>query len=137
MVLRSERRDAISKKRASSPGDFLGFDVGEVLLVAGGCMKSSVDPAIIAEIWSVIQERAKNPSQESYTSRLLADPKGIDKVLEKVGEESTEFIIAAKNGVKERTVEEASDLLFHLLVALRAADIDLSDVMQELKRRRK
>jgi phosphoribosyl-ATP pyrophosphohydrolase len=100
-------------------------------------MRSSVDPAIIAEIWSVIQERAKNPSQESYTSGLLADPKGLDKVLEKVGEESTEFIIAAKNGVKERTVEEASDLLFHLLVALRAADIELSDVMQELKRRRR
>jgi phosphoribosyl-ATP pyrophosphohydrolase len=100
-------------------------------------MKSSVDPAIIAEIWFVIQERAKNPSKESYTSRLLADPKGIDKVLEKVGEESTEFIIAAKNGVEERTVEEASDLLFHILVALRAADIDLSDVMEELKRRRR
>jgi phosphoribosyl-ATP pyrophosphohydrolase len=100
-------------------------------------MKGSVDTAIIAEIWSVIKERAKNPSQESYTSRLLADNKGIDKVLEKVGEESTEFIIAVKNGVKERTVEEASDLLFHLLVALRAADIDLSDVIQELKRRRR
>lgn len=100
-------------------------------------MKGSVDPAIIAEIWRVIQERAENPSQESYISRLLADTKGIDKVLEKVGEESTEFILAAKNGVKERTVEEASDLLFHLLVALRAADIDLSDVMRELKLRRK
>ncbi|MGA2913566.1 MAG: phosphoribosyl-ATP diphosphatase [Methanoregula sp.] len=100
-------------------------------------MKGSGDTAIIAEIWSVIQERAKNPSEESYTSRLLADNKGIDKVLEKVGEESTEFIIAAKNGVKERTVEEASDLLFHLLVALRAADIDLSDVMRELKLRRR
>jgi phosphoribosyl-ATP pyrophosphohydrolase len=100
-------------------------------------MKDAVDPAIIAEIWSVIQERAKNPSQESYTSRLLADDKGIDKVLEKVGEESTEFIIAAKNGVNERTVKEASDLIFHLLVALRASDIDLSDVMQELERRRK
>ncbi|HJX56753.1 MAG TPA: phosphoribosyl-ATP diphosphatase [Methanoregula sp.] len=100
-------------------------------------MKGSIDPAIIAEIWSVIQERAENPSEESYTSRLLADIKGIDKVLEKVGEESTEFILAAKNGVKERTVEEAADLLFHLLVALRAADIDLSEVMQELKQRRK
>jgi phosphoribosyl-ATP pyrophosphohydrolase len=100
-------------------------------------MKDAVDPAIIAEIWSVIQERVKNPSQESYTSRLLADDKGIDKVLEKVGEESTEFIIAAKNGVNERTVKEASDLIFHLLVALRASDIDLSDVMQELERRRK
>jgi len=100
-------------------------------------MKTGVDPAIIAEIWSVIHERAENPSYESYTSRLLADTKGIDKVLEKVGEESTEFILAAKNGVNERTVEEAADLLFHILVALRAADIDLSDVMQELKRRRK
>jgi phosphoribosyl-ATP pyrophosphohydrolase len=100
-------------------------------------MKGGVDPTIIAEIWSVIQERAENPSEESYTSRLLADAKGIDKVLEKVGEESTEFILAAKNGVKERTIEEASDLLFHLLVALRAADIDLSEVMQELNRRRK
>lgn len=100
-------------------------------------MNPGVDTAVIAEIWSVIQERAKNPSQESYTSRLLADAKGIDKVLEKVGEESTEFIIAAKNKKKERTVEEASDLLFHLLVALYAAEIDLPDVMKELERRRR
>lgn len=100
-------------------------------------MKDSVDPAIISEIWTVIQERAKFPSRESYTSRLLMDPKGVDKVLEKVGEESTEFILAVKNGVKERTVEEASDLIFHLLVALRAAGIDLSDVMRELEKRRK
>jgi phosphoribosyl-ATP pyrophosphohydrolase len=100
-------------------------------------MKDTVDPAIIAGIWSVIQERAKNPSKESYTSRLLTDEKGIDKVLEKVGEESTEFIIAAKNGMNERTVEEAADLIFHLLVALRASDIDLSAVMQELEQRRK
>jgi phosphoribosyl-ATP pyrophosphohydrolase len=100
-------------------------------------MKRSVDPAIISEIWSVIQKRAASPSAESYTSRLLTDPKGIDKVLEKVGEESTEFIIAAKNGISERTTEEASDLIFHLLVALCAAEIDLSDVMQELQKRRK
>ena len=58
-------------------------------------MKSAVDPAILSEIWTVIQERACTPSDESYTRRLLTDPKGIDKVLEKVGEESTEFIIAA------------------------------------------
>jgi phosphoribosyl-ATP pyrophosphohydrolase len=100
-------------------------------------MKNMVDTAVIATIWSVIEERAENPSQASYTSRLLTDEKGIDKVLEKVGEESTEFIIAAKNGVNERTIQEASDLIFHLLVALRATDIDLSDVMQELNRRRK
>jgi phosphoribosyl-ATP pyrophosphohydrolase len=100
-------------------------------------MKDCVDTAFIAEIWSIIEERSKNPSQESYTSRLLTDEKGIDKVLEKVGEESIEFIIAAKNGLNDRTVEEASDLIFHLLVALRASGIDLSDVMHELERRRK
>jgi phosphoribosyl-ATP pyrophosphohydrolase len=100
-------------------------------------MKEYVDTAIIAEIWSVIEERAKNPSPESYTSQLLTDKKGIDKVLEKVGEESIEFIIAAKNGLNDRTVEEASDLIFHFLVALRASGVDLSDVMHELERRRK
>ncbi|MFA4875965.1 MAG: phosphoribosyl-ATP diphosphatase [Methanoregula sp.] len=100
-------------------------------------MTNPVDPKVIAEIWEVICERAAHPSEESYTSRLLNDKKGIDKVLEKVGEESTEFILAVKNGVDERTVEEASDLLFHLLVALRAADVDLADVMRELANRRK
>ena len=100
-------------------------------------MIRTVDPKMISEIWAVICERAENPKPESYTTRLLTDPKGIDKVLEKVGEESTEFILAIKNGVNERTVEETADLLFHILVALRAANIDLNDVMRELEYRRK
>lgn len=99
-------------------------------------MKKKVDPRILADIWDVICSRAENPAPDSYTSRLLTDRKGIDKVLEKVGEESTEFILAAKNGIPERTVEETSDLLFHILVALRAADIEFSDVIAELERRR-
>ncbi len=100
-------------------------------------MIRTVDPRVVAEIWAVICERADTPKPESYTTRLLTDPKGIDKVLEKVGEESTEFILAIKNGVNERTVEETADLLFHILVALRAAEIDLNDVMRELEHRRK
>jgi phosphoribosyl-ATP pyrophosphohydrolase len=99
-------------------------------------MNRKVDPAILAELWDVICSRADHPTPDSYTSRLLTDKKGIDKVLEKVGEESTEFILAVKNGVPERTIEETSDLLFHILVALRAADIDLADVIAELERRR-
>lgn len=98
---------------------------------------TEVNTEIIARLWEIICERADNPREGSYTSRLLTDEKGIDKVLEKVGEESTEFIIAVKNGVPERTSSEAADLLFHLLVALRAADVDLSDVMAELEHRRK
>lgn len=100
-------------------------------------MKKPVNPDVIAELWAVIDDRADHPSEASYTSRLLCDPKGIDKVLEKVGEEATEFIIAVKNGKNERSVEEAADLLFHLLVALRGAGIDLNDVMIELNNRRK
>jgi phosphoribosyl-ATP pyrophosphohydrolase len=99
-------------------------------------MKKKVDPGILAEIWDVICSRAENPTPDSYTSRLLTDKKGIDKVLEKVGEESTEFILAVKNGIPERTIDETSDLLFHILVALRAADIDFSLVIAELERRR-
>jgi len=100
-------------------------------------MKKTTDPSIIKEIWNVINERAEHPSEQSYTSRLLTDKKGIDRVLEKVGEEATEFILAVKNGVPERTSEEAADLLFHMLVALRAADVDLADVFFELEHRRK
>ena len=99
-------------------------------------MNRKVDPKIIAEIWEVICNRADNPTPDSYTSRLLTDKKGIDKALEKVGEESTEFILAIKNGVPGRTIEETSDLLYHILVALRAADIDLAEVIAELERRR-
>jgi len=103
----------------------------------GEDLNEKVDPSIITDIWSVICDRAKNPIPDSYTYRLLKDPKGIDKVLEKVGEESIEFIISVKNGASKQTTEEAADLIFHLLVALRAADIDLEDVLYELKHRQK
>jgi phosphoribosyl-ATP pyrophosphohydrolase len=100
-------------------------------------MTKKPDPTVIAEIWDVISERAKNPSATSYTSRILTDEKGIDKALEKVGEESTEFILAVKNGIPGHTAEEAADLLFHLMVALRASGVELADVLEELRRRRK
>jgi len=95
------------------------------------------DPRVLSEVWEVICDRADHPSPDSYVSRLLTDAKGIDKVLEKVGEESTEFVLAVKNGVRARTVEEAADLQFHLLVALRAAGIDFSEVLDELAARRR
>jgi phosphoribosyl-ATP pyrophosphohydrolase len=92
---------------------------------------------VLDELFRIIDDRVVNPKPGSYVTGLVTDPKGVDKVLEKVGEEATEFIIAIKNGVPERTVEEAADLQFHLLIALRVAGIDLSDVMAELKKRRK
>ena len=89
------------------------------------------------ELWAVIDDRYNNPRQGSYVSGLANHAKGIDKALEKVGEEATEFIIAVKNGDRTRTIEEAADLQFHLMVALRGAGVEFGEVMSELAARKK
>ena len=91
----------------------------------------------LAALWNVIGERAEHPREGSYVSSLLCHPKGIDKPLEKVGEEATEFVLAVKNGDPDRIAEEGADLLFHLLVALRAAGVDLAAVLAVLEARRR
>jgi phosphoribosyl-ATP pyrophosphohydrolase len=96
-----------------------------------------VNEQILQDLWNVIQERAAHPVDTSYVSRVLKDQKGLDKALEKLGEESIEFILAAKNGVHDRTIAEAADLLFHYLIALHASGIPLDEVLTELVRRRK
>lgn len=95
------------------------------------------DWEILEEVWQVIQDRAEHPSAESYVSSVLTHRKGVDKSLEKVGEEAVEFILATKNRVPERTASEAADLIFHLLVALQASGTDVADVLDELAARRK
>lgn len=95
------------------------------------------DWGILDEVWQVIQDRAEHPSAGSYVSSILTHRKGVDKSLEKVGEEAVEFILAAKNQVPERTVSEAADLLFHYLLALQASGTDVADVLDELARRRR
>jgi phosphoribosyl-ATP pyrophosphohydrolase len=89
------------------------------------------------ELWSVIDDRYNNPGPGSYVSGLATHAKGIDKALEKVGEEATEFILAVKNGDKARIIEEAADLQFHLMVALRGAGVEFGEVMSELAARKK
>ncbi|MNO53391.1 Phosphoribosyl-ATP pyrophosphatase [compost metagenome] len=61
--------------------------------------------------------------------------KGIDKILKKVGEETAESIIAAKNGDNDELRYEVSDLIYHLLVLLRERNLPLDDIMHELERR--
>ncbi|KAF5053109.1 Phosphoribosyl-ATP pyrophosphatase [anaerobic digester metagenome] len=90
----------------------------------------------LADLWAVIEDRATNPREGSYVCSLLAHRKGIDKPLEKVGEEATEFILAVKNGDPDRIANEAADLLFHVLVALRASGVGLDDVLAVLEARR-
>lgn len=85
------------------------------------------------KLYSVVLDRKEHPQEGSYTCYLFE--KGLDKILKKVGEECSETIIAAKNGVKEETVGEISDLIYHLMVMMAQQGIPLEDVMAELDRR--
>lgn len=88
---------------------------------------------VLDELYEVAEERRKNPQEGSYTCYLFE--KGLDKILKKIGEESAETIIAAKNGIKEETVGEISDLLFHLVVMMANEGITPDEVKAELSRR--
>ncbi len=87
------------------------------------------------ELEKVIKLRKIEPSESSYTSKLFA--KGINKIAQKVGEEAVELVIEAKDNNDELFKNEAADLLYHFLVLLAAKDIDLQDVMETLKKRRR
>ncbi|MGN6486720.1 MAG: phosphoribosyl-ATP diphosphatase [Devosia sp.] len=80
-----------------------------------------------------IADRAAASPEESYTAKLLAA--GIQRVARKLGEEATEAVIAAVADDREGLRGEAADVLYHLLVLLRAADVPLGEVMAELEAR--
>ena len=105
---------------------------GENIVDLGKLQKSQED--ILSEVYGVIADRKKNPQEGSYTNYLFE--KGIDKILKKVGEESAETIIAAKNNSKEETIYETADLLYHLFVMLCHQGISLEDIYGELANRR-
>ena len=87
----------------------------------------------LAKLYQVVLDRKANPQEGSYTCYLF--DKGLDKILKKVGEECSETIIAAKNGVESDTVGEISDLLYHLVVMMVQQGIPLEAVMEELEQR--
>lgn len=89
---------------------------------------------IIQEVYDVIVDRQNNPKEGSYTNYLFT--KGIDKILKKVGEESAEVIIAAKNHDDEELVYEVSDLLYHLMVLLVEKGVKPTAIWKELSARR-
>jgi phosphoribosyl-ATP pyrophosphohydrolase/phosphoribosyl-AMP cyclohydrolase len=91
--------------------------------------------AILGELERLIAERKAQKPEGSYTAKLFE--KGLKRILQKVGEEATETVVAGMSGNREETIREVSDLLFHLLVALREMDISLDDVAAELQSRRK
>ena len=88
----------------------------------------------IEELYSTIRSRSRSKKKNSYTNLLLK--KGKNKIAQKIGEESTELIIDYLNGSKKRTVEEASDLIYHLLVLLYSKKISIKDIKKELTKRK-
>ena len=87
----------------------------------------------LEELETIVAARATASPDESWTAKLLA--KGPEKAAEKFGEEAIEAVIEAVRGDRDRLTSEAADVLFHLLVMLRARDVTLADVMAELDRR--
>jgi len=89
----------------------------------------------LKELYSTALDRKEHPKEGSYTNYLFE--KGIDKILKKVGEESAEVIIAAKNNDKNEIIYETADLLYHLSVMLADRGVLWEDVYAELTQRRK
>ncbi|WP_048191680.1 phosphoribosyl-ATP diphosphatase [Methanobacterium sp. SMA-27] len=90
---------------------------------------------IIREVYSVLEKRRDQPI-DSYTSKIMRDSDKCaeDKILEKIGEESAELIIASKNN--ENLVYEATDLIFHTLLLLVYKGVDINELYTEFERRR-
>ena len=91
--------------------------------------------AALEEVYRVVSDRRREMPEGSYTTYLFE--KGLNKILKKVGEESAETIIAAKDGDTEALKSETADLLYHLVVMLVERGLTLEDVGRELARRRK
>ncbi len=81
----------------------------------------------------ILQSRKAEDPEKSYVASLYV--KGMDKILQKVGEEAIEVIIAAKDNDRSQIIHETADLWFHTLVMLVQADLDADDVLKELERR--
>jgi phosphoribosyl-ATP pyrophosphohydrolase/phosphoribosyl-AMP cyclohydrolase len=90
--------------------------------------------AVMAELARVVRSRGEERPEGSYTARLMA--KGLDHVLKKVGEESTEVVLAAKGESDERLAEEVADLLFHVMVAMTLRGVPFDAALDVLRRRR-
>jgi phosphoribosyl-ATP pyrophosphohydrolase/phosphoribosyl-AMP cyclohydrolase len=89
--------------------------------------------SFLAKLEGVITQRATEKPEDSYTARLLG--KGLGKVAQKVGEEGVETALAGAGESEQKLVEESADLLFHLLVLLRARGVRLQDVVRQLEAR--
>lgn len=91
------------------------------------------DHDILHRLSETLAARRHADPETSYTARLFS--KGLDAILKKIGEESTELVMAAKDGKRPCIVYESTDLLYHMMVLLAFEGIGIEDVLQELRRR--
>ena len=94
-------------------------------------MKENED--FLERLFKIIEKKSKSSDTKSYTRFLLKS--GKNKIAQKVGEESSELIVDYLNGSKKRTIEEASDLIYHILVMLYSKKIKLKEIKKELMKR--
>jgi phosphoribosyl-ATP pyrophosphohydrolase/phosphoribosyl-AMP cyclohydrolase len=88
------------------------------------------DISFLNELENIILQRLRDDTDESYTARLVAS--GEKRVAQKVGEEAVELVLAATSGDRAEQLEEAADLMYHLLVLLNSKDIRLANVVSVL-----
>lgn len=86
----------------------------------------------IDALFAIIKKRQADMPEGSYVASLLNDP---DRLIQKIGEEATETVIAAKNRDKVRQTEELADLLFHITVLCASLGLTPSDIYRELEKR--
>jgi phosphoribosyl-ATP pyrophosphohydrolase len=91
---------------------------------------------VIDELFSIIEDRKETLPEDSYTASLFTHEKGKNAVLEKLGEETTELILAAKDDDSEEIAHESADIVYHLLVLLAMQDMTADDLREELVTRR-
>ena len=97
---------------------------------------ADLDADVLDELFDVIEDRKETLPEGSYTASLFAHEKGENRVLEKLGEETTELILAAKDEDREEIAHESADIVYHLLVLLSMKGMDLEDLRAELEDRR-
>ena len=94
------------------------------------------DADVLDEVFDVIEDRKETLPEDSYTASLFTHEKGENAVLEKLGEEMTELILAAKDDDHEEIAHESADIVYHMLVLLSMKDMDLEPLRAELAERR-
>lgn len=85
----------------------------------------------LEDLYKIVKSRQEKMPVNSYTTSLFKD--GQDRIIQKVGEEAIETVIAAKNSSKERIISEIADLQFHLLVMMAFLEVTPEDIYNELE----